>query len=49
MVNDSSSSAAEAPELEDALRTVFGAVEAQPHEVRLQERDEHYWLYVARA
>ena len=28
---------------------VFGDVEAQPHAVRLQERDEHYWLYVARA
>jgi len=42
-------SAAEAPELEDSLRTVFGDVEAQPHAVRLQERDEEYWLYVARA
>jgi spermidine synthase len=41
-------SAAEAPELADALRAVFGDVEAQPHAVRLQERDEHYWLYVAR-
>jgi spermidine synthase len=42
-------SAAEAPQLEQSLRTVFGDVEAQPHAVRLQERDEHYWLYVARA
>ncbi len=42
-------SASEAPELEESLRSVFGAVEAQPHAVRLQERDEHYWLYVARA
>jgi spermidine synthase len=42
-------SAAESPGLEDALRAVFGDVEAQPHAVRLQERDEHYWLYVARA
>ena len=42
-------SAAEAPQLEDSLRTVFGDVEAQPHAVQLQERDEHYWLYVARA
>jgi hypothetical protein len=42
-------SAAEAPELEETLRTVFGAVEAQPHGVRLQDRDEQYWLYVARA
>jgi len=42
-------SAAESPELEEALRAVFGEVEPQPHDVRLQERDEHYWLYVARA
>ncbi len=41
-------SASEAPELEEALRTVFGDVEARPHAVQLQERDEHYWLYVAR-
>ena len=31
-----------------ACATVFGDVEATPHEVRLQERDEQYWLYVAR-
>ena len=37
-----------APALKEALRSVFGDVEGQPHEVRLQERDEHYWLYVAR-
>jgi spermidine synthase len=41
-------SAAESVELEETLRTVFGDVEAQPREVRLQDRDEHYWLYVAR-
>jgi spermidine synthase len=41
-------SAAEAPELEEVLRGVFGTVDAQPHDVRLQERDERYWLYVAR-
>ena len=41
-------SAAEAPELEEAMRAAFGAAEAHPHEVRLQDRDEHYWLYVAR-
>ncbi len=41
-------SMAEAPELEAALREVFAEVEALPHEVRLQERDERYWLYVAR-
>ena len=33
---------------EETLRTVFGAVEAQPHDVLLQDRDERYWLYVAR-
>ena len=41
-------SADTAPELEAALRDVFGNVEARPHEVLLQDRDEHYWLYVAR-
>ena len=41
-------SADEAPELADTLRTVFGEVEVRPHEVRLQERDERYWLLVAR-
>lgn len=41
-------SAAEAPDLEAALRTVFGNAEARPLEVLLQDRDEHYWLYVAR-
>nr|WP_237448508.1 hypothetical protein [Nocardioides flavescens] len=42
-------SAAEAPDLLDALRAVFGAAEELPQQVRLQERDEAYWLYVARA
>jgi spermidine synthase len=42
-------SAAEAPPLEEALRSVFGEVEGHPHDVRLQERDEHYWLYVSRS
>jgi len=41
-------SASEAPGLESAMGEVFDEVEARPHEVRLQERDEHYWLYVAR-
>jgi len=27
---------------------VFESVDVLPQEVRLQERDEHYWLYVAR-
>lgn len=35
-------------ELEESLRSVFGAVDVLPQEVRLQDRDEHYWLYVAR-
>jgi spermidine synthase len=41
-------SAAQAPDLESSMRRVFTDVEARPHEVRLQERDEHYWLYVGR-
>ena len=41
-------SASESVGLEETLRTVFGAVEAQPHDVLLQDRDERYWLYVAR-
>jgi spermidine synthase len=41
-------SADPAPALEDGLREVFGNVEAQPHDVLLQDRDEQYWLYVAR-
>jgi spermidine synthase len=41
-------SADEAPELDKALATVFGDVTGQRHAVQLQERDEHYWLYVAR-
>jgi spermidine synthase len=38
----------EAPDLEAAMRQVFDEVEARAQEVTLQERDEHYWLYVAR-
>jgi spermidine synthase len=41
-------SASEAPELEESLRSVFGEVEARSLDVRLHERDERYWLYVAR-
>lgn len=41
-------SAASAPVLEEAMRAVFDDAEARPHEVRLQERDETYWLYVGR-
>lgn len=36
-------------ELEDVLREVFGEAEARRQEVRLQDRDEHYWLHLARA
>jgi spermidine synthase len=42
-------SADEAPALAATLREVFGEVDVQPHQVRLQSRDEHYWLYVARS
>ncbi len=35
-------------ELEESLHSVFGTVDVLAQEVRLQERDEHYWLYVAR-
>ena len=41
-------SAAPAPELADRLRGVFGNAEARCHDVLLQDRDEQYWLYVAR-
>lgn len=41
-------SAAEAADLEAALRTAFGGAEGRPHDVRLQDRDERYWLYVGR-
>jgi spermidine synthase len=36
-------------ELEDTLRIVFGNGEARQHDVRLQDRDEHFWLHLARA
>jgi spermidine synthase len=41
-------SAAEAPELERTMRDVLGAAEARPHDVRLQDRPERYWLYIGR-
>ncbi|WP_372735501.1 spermidine synthase [Nocardioides sp.] len=41
-------SADESTDLEAALRTVFDEAEARPHAVRLQEREETYWLYVGR-
>jgi spermidine synthase len=42
-------SADESGDLEGALRSVFSEVAAERHDVRLHDRDEHYWLYVARA
>lgn len=41
-------SAAPAPELLLRLERVFPAVEEIGHQVRLQQRDESYWLYAAR-
>jgi spermidine synthase len=41
-------SAAAAPELLAAMRTVFGEAEEQSHDVLLQGRPETYYLYVAR-
>ena len=45
-------SAAEAPQLEAAMRTVFGNATATSYDVRLgqppAQRDERYWLYWAR-
>jgi spermidine synthase len=41
-------SADEAPDLARSLKTVFGNAEALPYDVLLQDRDEQYWLYVAR-
>jgi spermidine synthase len=41
-------SADPAPELEAALREVFEQAEARAYDVLLQDRDEQYWLYVAR-
>jgi len=41
-------SADQAPQLEAAMRAVFGNVEPRPYDVHLGERDERYWLYVSR-
>jgi spermidine synthase len=30
------------------LEATFGGVEEKAHDVRLQDRDQHYWLYLAR-
>jgi spermidine synthase len=41
-------SSAESPALREALTEVFGHATATPLDVRLQSRDEQYWLYLAR-
>jgi len=41
-------SAARAPSLMAALEAEFGEAEEHAHDVRLQDRDEQYWLYAAR-
>jgi spermidine synthase len=41
-------SAAETEPLQRAMAAVFGNCEAVPHPVRLQTRDECYWLYLSR-
>jgi spermidine synthase len=40
-------SADRSTELLASLRDVFGEAAEHAHEVRLQDRDEHYWLYAA--
>jgi spermidine synthase len=40
-------SAAAAPDLYDGLANVFGRATAIPLDVRLQDRDEQYWVYLA--
>jgi spermidine synthase len=42
-------SADESPELVSTLDQVFGNAEATSFEVTLQDREEKYWLHVARA
>ena len=41
-------SADRSPELLAELRSAFDDAEERNHAVRLQDRDEHYWLYVGR-
>lgn len=41
-------SAADAPELAERMRAVFGNATGHGHDVRLQDRDETYWLFVSR-
>jgi spermidine synthase len=41
-------SAARSAALEKTMASVFGAAEATPYDVRLQRREEQYWLHLAR-
>lgn len=41
-------SSAESPTLAAEMRTVFGDVAAIPFDVTLQNREERYWIYLAR-
>ena len=41
-------SAAQAADLLEAMTTVFGSADEQAHDVLLQDREEKYWLYLAR-
>jgi spermidine synthase len=41
-------SAAQAADLLEAMTTVFGSADEQGHDVLLQDREEEYWLYLAR-
>ncbi len=41
-------SAAEAPTLQREMAEVFGRATPVPFDVRLQSRDEQYWLYLSR-
>ncbi|HYF72434.1 MAG TPA: hypothetical protein VD864_06415 [Nocardioides sp.] len=41
-------SAADAPELVERMHAVFGNATGHGHDVRLQDRDETYWLFVSR-
>ena len=41
-------SAAKSADLLEAMTTVFGAADEQGHDVLLQDREEEYWLYLAR-
>jgi spermidine synthase len=41
-------SAGRSPDLLAELRSAFDDAEERAHDVRLQDRDEHYWLYVGR-